>query len=80
MDILSKEPVLTYYDVKKPVIVSCDASKSWLGAVLLQDDKPIAFASRSMTDAEVRYAQIEKELLAVVLPWKDSTSSHMGKV
>ena len=65
VDILSKEPVLTY-DVKKPVTVSCDASKSGLGAVLLQDDKPIAFASRSMTDAEVRYAQIEKELLAVV--------------
>ena len=64
-DILSKEPVLTYYDVKKLVTVSCDASKSGLGAVF-QDDKPIAFASRSMTDAEVRYAQIEKELLAVV--------------
>ena len=52
--------------MKKPVTVRCDASKSGLGAVLLQDDKPIAFASRSMTDAEVRYAQIEKELLAVV--------------
>ena len=52
--------------MKKPEAVSCDASKSRLGAVLLQDDKPIAFASSSMTDAEVRYAQIEKELLAVV--------------
>ena len=60
VDILSEEPVLTYYDVKKPVTVSCDASKSGLGALRLQDDKPIAFASRSMTDTEVRYAQIEK--------------------
>ena len=66
VDILGKEPVLTYYDVKKPVTVSCDASKFGLGAVLLQDDKPIAFASGSMTDGEVRYAQIEKELLAIV--------------
>ena len=37
-----------------------------LGAVLLQDHKPVAYASRSMTCAETRYAQIEKELLAVL--------------
>ena len=65
-DILSHSPVLQFFDVKKPVRISCDASKSGLGAVLLQDNKPVAFTSRSMTDAETRYAQIEKELLAVV--------------
>ena len=64
--ILSQAPVLQFFDVKKPVRISCDASKSGLGAVLLQENRPIAFASRSMTDAETRYAQIEKELLAVV--------------
>ena len=46
--------------------VSCDASNSGLGAVLLQEGKPIAFASRSLTDAETRYANIERELLAVL--------------
>lgn len=67
-EILTAEPgpVLTYYDVTKPVTVSCDASQSGLGAVLMQEGKPIAYASRSMTSVETRYAQIEKELLSVL--------------
>ena len=58
--------VLTYYDVTKPVKLQDDASKSGLGAVLIQSDMPVAYASRSLTPAETRYAQLEKELLAVV--------------
>ena len=65
-NILSSTPVLTFYDVKKPVIISCDASQSGLGALLLQDGKPVAYASRALSSAETRHAQIEKELLAVV--------------
>ena len=37
-----------------------------LGAVLMQDGRPIAFASKSLTDTEKRYANIERKLLAVV--------------
>lgn len=62
---LSEAPILTFFDVKKAVVVSVDASKFVLGAVILQENKPIAYASRALTDAETRYAQIEKELLAV---------------
>jgi hypothetical protein len=65
-EILSTNRVLRYYDVTKPVILQTDASSKGLGAVLLQDGFPIAYASRSMTATQVRYAQIEKELLAVV--------------
>lgn len=65
-EILTKDPVLTYFDVTKPVTVSCDASKSGLGAMLLQDEKPMAFASRSITETETRYANSEKELLAIL--------------
>ena len=65
-EILTKDPVLTYFDVTKPVTVSCDASKSGLGAMLLQDEKPIAFASRSITETETRYANSENELLAIL--------------
>ena len=46
-------------------MIQCDASEKGLGAALLQDDKHVAFASRALTDTETRYAQIEKELLAI---------------
>ncbi len=69
-DILTNASVLAYYDVKKPVVVTCDASKYGLGAALLQEDKPVAFALRVLTDAEMRYTQIKKELLAVVFAFE----------
>ena len=67
---LVKAPILQFFDPNKEIKLSTDASKSGIGAVLLQkvDDDwlPISYASRSMTSAEQRYAQIEKELLGVV--------------
>ena len=59
-------PVLKFFDPAKPVTVRCDASKNGLGAVLIQEEQPIAYASRSLSEAETRYAQIEKELLSVL--------------
>ncbi|KAL0161181.1 hypothetical protein M9458_044906, partial [Cirrhinus mrigala] len=47
-----------------------DASKSGLGAVLLQHDKPVAYASKSLNSTEQNYAQIEKELYAVLFGCK----------
>ena len=43
-----KAPVLAYYDVRKEVTIQCDASKSAVGAVLLQEGRPIAYASRKL--------------------------------
>ena len=67
---ISVHPVLKYYDEKKALKVSSDASKDGIGAVLLQETggewMPIAYASRSMTSAERNYTQIEKEQLGVV--------------
>lgn len=46
--------------------LQCDASMHGLGACLMQDGHPVAYASRSLTPTEVQDAQIEKELLAIV--------------
>ena len=48
------------------VTIQCDASQAGLGAALMQGGQPVAYASRALTDTETRYAQIEKELLAIV--------------
>ena len=67
---LSSEPLLKFYDPNKPIKISPDSSKSGLGALLLQkhdnDWFPVAYASRSLTEAEKRYVQIEKECLSIV--------------
>lgn len=50
-----------------------------LGAVLIQDDKPIAFASKALTDVEAKYANIEREPLAVVYPCEKFHSYPYGR-
>ena len=63
---LAQSPVLQFINVHKPVTIQCDASSCGIGACLMQDGHPIAFASRSLTAAEQNYATIEKELLSIV--------------
>ena len=63
---ITDAPVLAYFDVKKTSIIQADASKKGLGAVLLQDGKPVIYASRSLTPTEQNYSNIERELLSVV--------------
>ena len=65
-DVISKDTILTYFDPGKDITIQCDSSKGGLGAVLLQGNKPIAFTSCALTDVETRYAQIEKEMLAIL--------------
>ncbi|CAI5681987.1 unnamed protein product [Oreochromis niloticus] len=67
---LTQAPVLRFYDHKKPLTLQADSSKDGLGACLLQEGQPVCYASRALTDTEKRYAQIEKELLAIVFATK----------
>ena len=46
--------------------IQVNASQIGLGAALLQNGKPIAFASKALTETECRYANIEREMLAAV--------------
>lgn len=66
----SRGPVLAYYDPKKPVTLQVDASKYGLGVVLLQDSRPVAYVSKTLTSSEINYAQIEKEMLAILFGCK----------
>ncbi|XP_040275489.1 uncharacterized protein K02A2.6-like [Bufo bufo] len=70
-ELILSSRVLVHYDLKKPVILACDASPYGLGAVLSHvmpdgTERPISFASRSLTSAEQNYSQIDKEALAIV--------------
>ncbi len=57
---------LRYYDPSKDLVLQVDASSAGLGAALLQDNTPIAFASKSLSRPETRYTNIERELLGIV--------------
>ena len=67
---MASPPVLAHFDQNKEIRLSTDASILGLGAVLEQKVdsfwKPIAYASRSLSEAEKRYSNIERECLAVV--------------
>ena len=56
---------LMYYGRTNPVIVQTDTSEYGLGAAMIQDRCPIAFASRMLTDVKTRYANIKRECLSV---------------
>ena len=79
----ANETPLRYYDRTKPVKVQADASLRGLGACLIQEfkgeDQPIAFASKSLTDAETRYANIERELLAIVFACQRFSTYLLGR-
>ena len=60
------DTTLRYFDPSLPVTIQVDASQVGLGAALLQNSKPIAFASKALTETECRYANIEREMLAAV--------------
>ena len=60
------DTTLRYFNPSLPVTIQVDASQVGLGAALLQNGKPIAFASKALTRNECRYANIEREMLAAV--------------
>ena len=63
---MATTPKLCFFDEAKAVTIQCDASSTELGAALLQQGQPVAYASRTLSPEELNYAQIEKELLAAV--------------
>lgn len=77
---IRKEISLTRYDINAPSVVMADASAYGLGGVLFQESNgriaPVTFASRSLSETERRYTQIEKEGLA--LAWEKFSVFLLG--
>ncbi len=63
---ITAEASLQYFDSEIPTILEVDASQKGLGACPLQNDKPVTFASKSLSSAQRSYSDIERETLALV--------------
>lgn len=69
--LLTSDKVLMHYDPHLPLTLACDASAYGIGAVIQHTtpdgkEHPVAYASRSLSPAEKKYSQIEKEALSLV--------------
>jgi hypothetical protein len=69
--LLSKETVLAYPDFAKPFEIYTHTSLTQLGAVITQDNRPIAFFSRKLSKMQQKYSVTEIELLAIVETLKE---------
>ena len=70
-ELLQSSTLLVHYDPKRQLVLTCDASPFGVGAVLahVMDDgseRPVGYASRSLSQAEKGYSQLDKEALAIV--------------
>lgn len=68
---LTSSQVLVHYDPALPIQLIADASAYGVGAVIAHilpdgSDRPIAFASRTLTNSEKNYAQVEKDALSLI--------------
>ncbi len=63
---MCENTTLRYFDTRLPSVIQVDASLKGLGAALLQEGQPVMLASKALTKSESNYANIERELLAVV--------------
>jgi hypothetical protein len=84
-ELLHSAKLLVHYDPEKDIVLSCDASPYGVGAVLSHvmkngSEKPVGFASRTLTAAEKGYSQLDKEGLAIVFAVKRFHQYLYGRV
>ena len=66
MRCIGSESCMSHYHPQKETVLEVDASQKGLGACLLQDNKPVAFASKTLTPTQSAYSNIKRETLAIV--------------
>ena len=72
---ITAAPILAYYNSKKLTVLQTDASSKGLGACLLQNEKPVYFTSKALTETQKGYVAIELESLAVA--WAMEKFHHL---
>ena len=76
---LAREVMLAYPNFNEEFEIYCDASKRQLGAVITQNNRPIAFFSRKLSEAQNKYGVTELELLSIVETLKEFKGMLWGQ-
>ncbi|XP_074346537.1 uncharacterized protein LOC141685327 [Apium graveolens] len=76
--IMSTTPVLALPDFSKPIIIETDTCKSGIGAVMMQEGRPIAYLSKALSPKHQGLSTYEKELLAVIMATQKWRSFFIG--